>query len=210
MTYLEKLVKKYGGDAPGNRSEIPDPFPTWPSFDTTLLEKMLRMKNGFYAFRAALHVFPIGNASLPQELLRWNSEPWKKAYLDDKGAFLCFAENAFGEPFCLSSEGIFRLDPETGEREMIGTDLETWAKAMIEDPDYQLASGLALQWQKANGALPPGRRLAPKKPFVLGGAFDVENLYSADPIEAMDFRADLYGQIKDLPDGASIQIEIVP
>jgi hypothetical protein len=77
---------------------------------------MLEMKNGFYAFESALHVFPFAleNRCNNQDLLRWNSpETWKKAYGDQADDLLCFAEDIFGYQFCSSHERILRFDPET-------------------------------------------------------------------------------------------------
>jgi hypothetical protein len=44
-------------------------------------------------------------------------------------------------------------------------------------------------------------------PFVLGGEFVLDNMYMADAVEGMRFRADIARQIKDLPDGAEIKLK---
>jgi hypothetical protein len=69
---------------------------------------------------------------------------------------------------------------------------------------------VAHEWQRASGALAPGRRLAPRTPFVLGGTFDVANLYSASQVELMRFRGHLATQLRDLPDGATVTLKVVP
>ena len=61
----------------------------------------------------------------------------------------------------------------------------------------------------ANGALRSGRRLIPRIPFVLGGEFDVSNLYDGDSVAAMLYRGDMAVQLSDLPDGASITLRVV-
>jgi hypothetical protein len=56
------------------------------------------------------------------------------------------------------------------------------------------------------GQLPAGQRLIPKTPFVLGGQFRVDNLIALEAVEGMNLRSDIWRQIKDLPDGAQIEL----
>jgi hypothetical protein len=52
----------------------------------------------------------------------------------------------------------------------------------------------------------PGSRLVPIRPFVLGGGFELENFHVLSELAAMRFRIDLYNQMKDTPDGSSVQL----
>src|SRR5947209_332050 len=57
---------------------------------------MLRVKNGFYAFESALHVFPLvtDDRLHSQDLWRWNSmHTWKYAYGNKARNIFCFAED---------------------------------------------------------------------------------------------------------------------
>jgi hypothetical protein len=47
-----------------------------------------------------------------------------------------------------------------------------------------------------------------KVPFVLGGEFVLDNLYLAVAVEGIRSRADIASQIKELPDGAQIRLNI--
>lgn len=47
-----------------------------------------------------------------------------------------------------------------------------------------------------------------KVPFVLSGEFVLDNLYLAVAVEGMRSRADIASQIKELPDGAQIRLNI--
>jgi len=58
-------------------------------------------------------------------------------------------------------------------------------------------------------ALAMGSRLMPKIPFVLGGRYRVENLYSLGSASAMKSRGNLARQFKDLPDGAQVRFEVI-
>ncbi|HKJ51573.1 MAG TPA: SMI1/KNR4 family protein, partial [Gammaproteobacteria bacterium] len=68
---------------------------------------------------------------------------------------------------------------------------------------------LAHQWQVIHGQLPARKRLVPKIPFVAGGEFSIENLFLIDAVEGMKYRADIAIQIKDLPDGTQVKLNIV-
>ena len=60
-----------------------------------------------------------------------------------------------------------------------------------------------------NGGLSPGDRLVPRVPFVLGGEFEVANVYAIDAALGMQVRGDLAVQLVDLPDGAQVTYRVV-
>jgi hypothetical protein len=170
---------------------------------------LLRARNGFYAFYSALHVFPLGMLEGKVDLESWNAEAlWRDAYAHLAAGCLFFAEDIFGGQFCLKDDAVLVFDPETGEQTRSGGTLEEWAQHVLLDHDTLCGTPLAREWQERYGALPPGRRLIPKMPFVLGGDFALENLYVADPVEAMRFRGALAQHLRGLPDGAAIQLKV--
>jgi hypothetical protein len=173
------------------------------------LSRLLGRKNGFHAFLSALLLFPLEESPSDRDLAGWNrNELWKSDYGDLMGPALFFAEDLFGGQFGIRNGEICSFEPETGEFEVLAPDLEGWAKQILLEHEVLTGTELARQWQEANGALPPGKRLAPKVPFVAGGEYEVKNLYAAEPVEAMRFRANLARQIKDLPEGARIQFKV--
>ena len=199
VSFLEKLALM-GSAARGRRIEdlgernIP-----------RLLAPLVSAKNGFYAFESALHVFPWGGGEDSGEW--WNADTlWRDGYEGADDGLTFFAEDAFGFQFAVSSVGFFSFDPETGLREHIANDAEGWAASCIAD--YVTLTGYPVihEWQLANGALAPGLRLAPAIPFFLGGQFSVDGMRGIDAVELMRFRAEIYRQTRDLPDGASVKI----
>jgi hypothetical protein len=210
MQRLEKLIS-IGGPAlaPTAASEdlvslglLPEP--------ARGLVKLLGMKNGFYAFESALHVCPIQSCDTEIGLFAWNaSDLWRNEYQGLADDCLFFAEDIFGVQFCAMDDGIHQFDPETGARRKIASDLEGWAAAVLGDYEELTGYPLAHEWQLMNGAIAAGLRLVPKIPFVGGGRFEVSNLYPIEAVQAMRFRASLAVQIRDLPEGARVQIRIV-
>jgi len=84
-----------------------------------------------------------------------------------------------------------------------------WADALLRS--YRVLTGYALahEWQRINGKIPSGVCLVPKRPFVLGGEFSLQNLHLIDATTAMWWRANIAVQIKDVPDGGQIRLKVV-
>lgn len=178
----------------------------------TLADQLLGMlcqRNGFYALESALHVFPTHSSQNEIGIGDWNeSALWRSGYKGLADGCLFFAEDIFGGQFCIKDSKVYTFDPETGSLEYLADDIESWAQILLSDYEVLTGYPLAHQWQKQNGQLAAGKRLLPKVPFVLGGEFVLDNLYLADAVEGMRFRADIASQIKELPDGAQIGLNI--
>lgn len=178
----------------------------------TLADQLLGMlcqRNGFYALESALHVFPTHSSQNEIGIGDWNeSALWRSGYKGLADGCLFFAEDVFGGQFCIKDSKVYTFDPETGSLEYLADDIESWAQILLSDYEVLTGYPLAHQWQKQNGQLAAGKRLLPKVPFVLGGEFVLDNLYLADAVEGMRFRADIASQIKELPDGAQIRLNI--
>jgi hypothetical protein len=92
---------------------------------------LLSMKNGFYAFESALHVFPVTNDAVPN-LSLWNSSDlWKSEYSSSIKDYLFFAEDIFGIQFCVFKNKIHTFDPETEEIETIAKSFDEWSKCIL-------------------------------------------------------------------------------
>jgi hypothetical protein len=173
------------------------------------LLKLLARKNGFYAFESSLHIFPTQSKPGEIGLEDWNSNLWRNEYQGLADGMLFFAEDVFGGQFCMKSGEIYTFDPETGHASHIAKDLEGWADVILADYEVLTGYPLAHEWQNLKGRLSPGERLVPKIPFVAGGEFSIENLYLLDSVKAMQSRANLAVQIKDVPDGQAIRLKVV-
>ena len=174
------------------------------------LTYLLLLKNGFYAFESALHVLPSNCPTYVIDIERWNQfELWKKDYGSFVEDYLFFAEDIFGEQFALFDNCIYRFDPEIGEFDEFANSFEEWAEKIMTDYEVETGYPLAAEWQELNRPLDFGERLLPKILFILGGEYEVENLYALDAVKGMRFRADMWKQIKDLPEGAEVEIKVI-
>jgi hypothetical protein len=208
MTRVEELLSISSEplvSTPPDNSEIVQRFTLGPE-----LLCMLKSKNGFYAFESALHVFPLTNASVEgASLVEWNSDSlWRGDFGDLTAGLMFFAENVLQDQFCLSGSGVLRFNAETGGTDFIADSLENWAGVILRDYDRQTGWTLANKWQSENGPLPRGKRLMPKSPFFLGGAYTMENLWAGDAAEGMRFKADVAMQTRNMPDGTQVRLVI--
>ena len=175
------------------------------------LAEMLSIKNGFYAFESALLVRPLSHHGKPLGIIEWNAPGlWKSEYERSLDNLLCFAEDVFGGQFALGQDAVIAIDPETGEQEEIARTLEGWADALLRDSSFRTGQPLTHDWQMQHGPLTVGHRLVPKTPFVTGGKFVLENLYSIADVEGMRFRGSIARQVRDVPDGAHVAFEVKP
>jgi hypothetical protein len=199
-------------------SEALRPFPTaMPNFlgDYPLgpeLFALLQLKNGFYGFGTALHVFPIMDAPAAG-LGEWNSESlWRREYKDMTKGLLFFSEDVFQDQFCIGREreGVFRFYSETASVDLVANSIEGWAAAVLASPEEMTGVAFVQQWEAEKGVFPKGKRLLPKTPFFLGGNYSLDNLYAGDPVMGMRFKGDLAVQTRHLPEGSKVKLRISP
>jgi len=171
--------------------------------------ELLTMRNGFYAFEGALHVFPTRTLGHEVGLRDWNDESdWRSEYDGMDSGLFFFAEDVFGGQFAISDGGIYTFDPETAETECIARSIEEWCDTLLNDYEVLTGYPLAAAWQRENGPLRAGHRLIPKVPFVAGGEFGLANLMVVEASKGMKLRGNLARQIRDLPDGAQIRYSV--
>lgn len=210
MTLIEKLVS-IGSEALGEPVTLPPKFLENYILGSELCQ-MLKMKNGFYAFEQALHVLPLkSDITNIMTLEDWNSRTlWRSGYGDLTEGFLFFAEDIFGDQFCISTKqaGVFRFDSERGDATFMADSIESWAGRILSDYAVETGWPLANKWQATHGALPLGTRLQPKTPFVYGGEYTLENLWVGDATEGMLFKGDVALKVKDLPEGTRVVLKV--
>jgi hypothetical protein len=170
----------------------------------------LRWKNGFFAFESAFHVFPVGLADGIVDLNTWNRpSTWRNMYGGLANGYLFFAEDIFGDQFCLKQDGVGRFDAETGAVTHLCEGLDSWAELVLREFELYTGYRLAHEWQVRNRPLRTNERLVPKMPFITGGRYVTDNLAAVDSLQGMRFRGELAVQIRDLPDGTPIRYKVI-
>jgi len=171
------------------------------------LGELLKIENGFYAFEAALHVFPSQRICPPFSLEHWNdARLWRSEYRGLADDALFFGEDAFGNQFCIRKGRVCFFEAETGAYRELAGSFEDWANIILDDYEFQTGYPLLHEWQLKNGQLPAGQRLIAKFPFVLGGDYSLDNLAAMDSVEIMRARGNIAWQLQDVPEGADVEI----
>lgn len=206
--FLEKRLSVCGGDiSSGKVQKLPAAFHDYPLIEDLI--NLLNKRNGFYCFESALHVFPVETDGEEIGLIDWNDKGlWIECYDDLARNALFFAEDVSGGQFCIKEDGIYTFDPETGAFDYLAPDINEWCKLILEDYEVLTGYPLANAWQKKYGSIPPGYRLVPKIPFVVGGEYEPDNIYLEKSTIAMKARATIALQIRDVPDGSNIQLTL--
>lgn len=207
MKALDLLLKKSSavvGSAPFL------PLTLHPSLQAQaeMLTDILGQRNGFYAFASALHVYGSqGESDL--SLSDWNAfDGWREEFGELADDHLFFAEDVYGGQFSVTSSGFHHFNIELGETRFMGRDAEEWAATLISDYGYWTGFPIAYEWQGKHGPLSAGYRLFPKCPFVLGGDYEVENLWAGKACDALGFYGYIARRLFRLPNGSNVELEL--
>jgi hypothetical protein len=120
---------------------------------------------------------------------------------------LCF--NLFGDMFLLAPDGGLHMFDRGGfSVERIAPSEEAFWREVQDDPEGWQSRLLADECRRASKVLTAEQCYAFTTLPVLGGDYSVENVWVAPWQEWFSFTADLFRQIKDLPDGAVISLKI--
>ena len=210
MTALGKLLSNSSSPLSDHKPEISAQSRRLAGALVDPLLGVLYQRNGFYSLERALHFFPTHSSLSEIGICDWNENSlWRDRYKNLANDCVFFAEDAFGGQFCIKDSRVYIFDPETGSLEYLADDIGGWAQAIVNDYEALTGYPLAHQWQIKNGQIPAGKRLLPKLPFILGGEFEIDNLYLADAVKGMISRANIANQIKDFPDGTKIKFNVV-
>lgn len=133
-------------------------------------------------------------------------QPWGDVLPDE---FTVWFANRLGEPFLVLEDGtVSRLDLEGGELECLATSRDALAEAIDTGPNATLWLRVNEIDRAAAAARPleTGECYGYRQPLILGGRPDEENLCVRAAAEYISFLGQMHAQIRDLPDGAEVNI----
>jgi hypothetical protein len=189
-----------------------------PTEDAQLLEELprelamvLRHTNGFVATRGAFHLR--GASFTPA----WHSirVAWRgphalaERYRTVHEADVPFAEDALGDQYLLREGEVWRLDAESDRMELSAPSLHYFLEAVSDDPVCFLNLGPLLEFWDQGGHLEPGQLLSVHPPLLVNyeGNYSYRAVSTGDRLGAL---AAFAAQVRDLPDGAAIEIALQP
>jgi hypothetical protein len=176
--------------------------------DSVYLKFMNEFGDGYY-FNQSLHIYGNSESMIYHDYIyRTNLIKTSYHWINEIDKIKCFGEDLFGNQYIFYSLGVGMLTIENGNIEFISNDFNEWLLKIEEDLDYYTGESLKIIWSSSNEKLEYYERLTPKKPFVLGGKYEIENLYSLDFSSIIGFNSYIAKQIYDMPDGSKISLKL--
>lgn len=122
-------------------------------------------------------------------------------------------ENEFGNLIIRDfSDRFWRLCPEDVYCEIIAESIEEY-NSLIKNEEFLEDWFMSAMVQEAEGSLgklEPGFKYHMVIPGVLGGEYGASNVEVAPLIEIIRFSGGIGKQIEELPDGAQIELKVIP
>ena len=122
-------------------------------------------------------------------------------------------ENEFGNLIIKDSNDRFwRLCPEDVYCEVVAESIEEY-NTLIKNEEFLedwFMTAMVKEAEKLLGTLEAGQKYHMVIPGILGGEYGGSNVKVAPLHEIVRFSGDLGKQIKDLPEGAQIELKVVP
>jgi len=176
------------------------------------LRAALAARNGCVAYRGALHVRGACLAPAWHSLRDVIEGPRSLTALYPRvpPRSIPFAEDAFGDQFLLIDERVWHLTAETEELAEMAPSVEQFFDDVLADVAGVLGYEPNRAVRLVGGELEAGKLISVYPPFVTD-AGDAGRSFR--PVEALEVRVALAAfaaQIRDLPDGATVQIKVVP
>ena len=151
-----------------------------------------------------LHDYLIDQAEKP-----WSE--WLSGWADVlPPVFTLWLVNRFGNVFVvMADDSVHLLDLEVGTLDRIADHREHCATLLKEcdNASQWLMTPLVDACVAAGITLGPHQCYGFKLPPLLGGRYEIDNVYPAELTERYGFMADLFRQTKDLPDGTEAELE---
>lgn len=118
--------------------------------------------------------------------------------------------NLFADAFVTDDSGaVYMLERAACSAQQVAPSEEEFWRQVGDDAEGWQLRPLADECRRIGKVLADGQCYAFTTPPVLGGEYDVENIWIAHWKEWFSFTADLFRQIKDLPDGATVSLKVV-
>jgi hypothetical protein len=175
------------------------------------LASVLVVDNGVVAYSGGFHIR--GACSDPQ----WHSlrSAWSgphalsKHYDAVRATDVPFAQDALGDQYLLRDDVVHHLNTETGELASRRVALALFLQGVRADPVGTLSLEPLLAFEADGGVLQPGQLLSVYPPYCV----NTETRRSFRAVAALDrlgFLASLARQMQHLPDGAEIELKLIP
>ncbi|SNC65959.1 hypothetical protein SAMN06265337_1449 [Hymenobacter gelipurpurascens] len=179
-------------------------FARLPSY----MQTFLREQNGVVAYFGGLHI----RGCVSEPIWHSLSEAWQgekafwRTYDTVVETDIPFAQDCVGNQFLLRGDAVLFLDTETGELADLEVDFKHFLFGAEKFPLDALGMEPLRGFQQRGGVLQPGQLLSLFPPVCINTAQEPQAKPQA-AAERLAWLADLYLQIKNLPDGQRLNLK---
>ena len=173
--------------------------------------RLLELANGAFLHGHALHLFGACAGPPWHSLSAWNApDGWRRGYGSDTDGLTFFAEDAFGDQFAYSGRGgeVVSFEAELGRIIPAAPTFVDWLEEMIERPRAVLPVDVMEAQEIEHKHHRPGTQLFAYPPLCTAESREDVTIGHVDAIEAMRFRGQLALQLRAMPPGSRVKIEI--
>ena len=201
---INKFLKKISSEIRVNFKSV-----TFDKVSDLGYVQFLQTINGGYFFENGVHFYSVNAVDDYNDLENNNcilGKLYDFAHIDD---LYFIGQDVFGNQFAInnSNNSIVSLNIETGDFEWISQNFLEFISKIYNDYDYFAGTNLINKLERNYiEDLANGFRLCPKYPFVLGGSYEIENLYLKFHTENLKFNATLAKQIYEKEDGTDFTL----
>ncbi|MCW3467941.1 SMI1/KNR4 family protein [Chitinophaga nivalis] len=137
------------------------------------------------------------------------NENFSKEYGELFKGLVAFGQDVFGNQFAFHTEkgGVVSFDIETAVQTIVAESFEEWLIKLNDDLNYIAGISYVDEWKEHND-LSWNQRIIGKMPFVLGGAYGLENFNASTFPNYIACNAHLAKQVYNLKDGEKIKLVI--
>jgi hypothetical protein len=174
--------------------------------DESYLE-FIKHTNGGYFFNKSLLIYGFGNVPKYASFVDMN--------LLINGMYNSFVPKAqywgcdfLGNQFAFFENNVCFFNIETGQFEVLSRTFEEWLDVIYNDLNHYSGQSLVVEWEKENKELDFNERLCPKKPFVMGGEYVIENLFSLNIESVINYNYEIADQISNISDGTRVILKV--
>jgi len=175
--------------------------------DKSYVEFINQINGGFF-FNKSLIVYGFGHIPQYSSFVEMNLLI-NSLYVSIAPRAQYFGCDFLGNQFAFFENNVHFFNLETGKFEFLSPNFEEWKAVISSDLDYYTGQSLVIEWETKIGKLDFSERLCPKKPFVIGGEYVVDNLFALNMKSLLQYNYEIAKQIHHLPDGAEIVLKII-
>ena len=174
-------------------------------YDEAYFDLILNRSNGAFLFFNSLQLY--GYTPTPSyHDIEYVNKILHKEYGAMMKTLYSFGQDIFSNQFVFSKNGIELFNIESGEREILADNFESFQEVLANETDY--LTGRKLSFMIAKEKL-LDHRLCAKKPFITGGDYNTDNLYPLVFPEYIKVNANIARQVRNLSDRTDITMKSI-